>query len=567
MRFLRVGYGGNIHTSSHSDNVDLMILATRCFMKLKYSLLALLPLMLPNVCLAVDEVTIQLRWLHQFQFAGYYMALEKGFYKDAGLEVSLLEGGPDALQPIEEMLSGRSDFAVTSSGVVIDRMEGKPVKAVAAIMQTSPIVWITLKSANITSIKDLVGRKAMLMPAPESAELLTVLKKESFNFSQVEFQPTSFDIQDLVKGKTEAYDGYISNEPYQLTEQGVEFNLINPRDYGVNFYSDVLVTRDTLAESNPELVSRVRDASLKGWEYALNHIEETVHLIHREYAPEKSLEHLRFEARTIRKLILPELVQIGHMNPSRWQFIAESYRNLDMTSAGVDLDGFLFADKSASDYWLAIQVGLIGLVLLSIAGGIILKFRTLSSQLKKTNLQLAEMAIVDQMTQVKNRNGMQQLLPGLLNLANRDSVESSFLMLDIDHFKSVNDCYGHLAGDEALKRFAEILTRHRRKEDLVARVGGEEFVMMLMGADLVSAQKIAEQILDEVRELKVVSPTDGRIFSMTTSIGLVPAKGSLESVWHTADLALYQAKNNGRDSVVCMPGTAMKEGIKQEMSA
>ncbi len=553
--------------SSQSDNVGLMIPATRCIMKLKYTLLALLSLVLPCACVAADEVTIQLRWLHQFQFAGYYMALEKGFYKDAGLEVRLLEGGPDALRPIEEMLSGRSDFAVTSSGVVIDRMEGKPVKAVAAIMQTSPIVWITLKSANISSIKDMVGRKAMLMPAPESAELLTVLRKENFDLNQIDFQSTSFDLQDLVRGKTDAYDGYISNEPYQLTEQGVEFNLINPRDYGVNFYSDVLVTRDTLAEKNPELVARVRDASLKGWEYALEHIEETIQLIHREYAPEKSLEHLRFEARTLRKLILPELVQIGHMNPSRWQFIAESYRNLNMTSTEADLDGFLFVDPTGNDYWLAIKVGLIGAILLLISGGIILKFRKLSNQLEKTNQQLAEMAIIDQMTQVKNRNGMQQLMPGLLNLVNRDGLASSFLMLDIDYFKSVNDCYGHLAGDEALRLFAEILTRHRRKEDLVARVGGEEFIMMLVGADLESAQRIAEHILDAVRELKVVSPTDGRIFSMTTSIGLVPATGSLESVWHTADLALYQAKNNGRDQVVCMPGTTKQHDQKHVSNA
>ncbi|WP_158217766.1 ABC transporter substrate-binding protein [Marinobacterium stanieri] len=193
-------------------------------------------------------MTIQLRWLHQFQFAGYYMALEKGYYKEAGLDVKLLEGGPSALNPLDELMSGRCDFAITSSGVVINRMEGKPVQAVAAIMQTSPIVWITLKSANIQTVEDMAGKRAMLMPPPESAELLTVLRQDQYNNLNVEFQHTSFDVEELVRGKTDAYDGYISNEPYVLTQQGIEYNLINPRDYGVNFYADVLVTRESLAE-------------------------------------------------------------------------------------------------------------------------------------------------------------------------------------------------------------------------------------------------------------------------------------------------------------------------------
>lgn len=500
-------------------------------------------------------MTIQLRWLHQFQFAGYYMALEKGYYEEAGLDVKLLEGGPSALKPLDELMSGRSDFAITSSGVVIDRMEGKPVQAVAAIMQTSPIVWITLKSANIQTVEDMAGKRAMLMPPPESAELLTVLRKDQYNNLNVEFQHTSFDVEDLIRGKTDAYDGYISNEPYVLTQQGVEYNLINPRDYGVNFYADVLVTRESLADRNPELVARVRDASLKGWEYALTNLEKSVQVIHEKYAPEKSIDHLRFEARTLRRLILPDLLQLGHMNPARWQFIADSYRDLGMTSADPALEGFLFEDRQPGNYWLAIKVGGISAVLLMIAGYVILKFRRLSQQLAQTNRKLSEIAIIDQLTHVHNRNGLQQLIPGMLSLANRDGMNCSFLMLDIDHFKSVNDRFGHQTGDVALQAFAEVLTRHRRKEDLVARVGGEEFVMLLVGAHIEAATQIANQILESVRQLELVSPDGGR-FGITASIGLVPAKGTLEGIWYAADTALYQAKHEGRDRVVRTTGVS-----------
>jgi ABC-type nitrate/sulfonate/bicarbonate transport system substrate-binding protein len=84
---------------------------------------------------ASDTLKIQLRWKHQFQFAGYYIAKEKGFYEARGLDVELIEGGPQALSPIDDLLSGKVDFAITGSGVAIDRMEGQPVVAVAAIMQ------------------------------------------------------------------------------------------------------------------------------------------------------------------------------------------------------------------------------------------------------------------------------------------------------------------------------------------------------------------------------------------------------------------------------------------------
>lgn len=164
-------------------------------------------------------------------------------------------------------------------------MKGKPVVAIASIMQTSPIVWITLKSSNIREPKDLESHKLLIMPPPESAELLTMLEREGVGRDSAEILPTTYNIDDLVASKAAAYDGYISNEPYLLEQRGIEYNLLNPRDYRVNFYSDVLITRQELVERNPDVVSRFRDASLKGWEYALENLDETVDLILQKYPP------------------------------------------------------------------------------------------------------------------------------------------------------------------------------------------------------------------------------------------------------------------------------------------
>ncbi len=513
--------------------------------------LIMLSLLIPALhASAQDKVSVQLRWTHQFQFAGYYMAKEKGFYQEADLDVQLIPGGPHALKPIDDVIKGNVDFAVTGSGAVIERIEGKPVVAVSAIMQVSPIVWITLKSSGIRSPHDMAGRDVLIMPPPGSAELLTMLEREGISQKLINIHPTSFDIEDLINGKTDAYDGYISNEPYYLQQQGIPYNLINPRDYGVNFYGDVLITSDSYIKKNPDRVVRFRDATLRGWQYALDNLEESVQLIHRLYASHKTLDHLRFEAKAIRELVMPDLVQVGHMNPGRWQFIAESYHNLNMTTAEPDLDGFLFQAPADIDYWLAIRVGIVAAALLLIAAVVAYKFRKLSLQLAERNQQLSELSRLDQLTQIKNRRGFIERSEPVLNWAKRKHIPCSFLMLDIDHFKDINDCYGHLSGDQALIRFAETLRRNRRKHDLVARIGGEEFAMLLLDAGPKEAEVIAERILDDVRQLVIHSSHADADFCISASIGIAPVIGELEDFWHEADLALYQAKAEGRDRIV-----------------
>ncbi|KEF30044.1 Response regulator [Marinobacter nitratireducens] len=509
---------------------------------------------------ANESVKVQLRWTHQFQFAGYYMAKEKGFYQKAGLDVELIAGGPHALRPIEDLLSDKVDYAVTGSGVVIDRMEGKPVVALAAIMQTSPIVWITLKSSDIRGPMDMADRKLLIMPPPESAELLTMLAREGIRREQLNIVPTSYRIEDLIDGEADAYDGYISNEPYLLTQRGVEYNIINPRDYGVNFYSDVLITTERLARKDPAQVRSFRDATLRGWGYALNHMEETVKLIHRRYAPGKSLDHLRYEARTIRELVLPDLVELGHMNPGRWQYIADSYRDLEMTQADANLDGFLFrAEQGKVSYKLAMIVAATSLLLLTIMAMVIFKFRSLSTRLALANVELEELARTDQLTRLKNRHGFVEMVPVVLNQSRRHGASSTFVMFDIDYFKSVNDRYGHLAGDAALLAFAKILSANRREHDVVARLGGEEFGLLLTGAGEDAAVEVTRGILNEIRALKIVAPDAKGSFSITASAGIAEASGELEAFWGAADKALYRAKEGGRDSYSIAPGDTVHE--------
>jgi signal transduction histidine kinase/CheY-like chemotaxis protein len=337
---------------------------------------------------ALEEVSLQLRWYHQFQFAGYYMALERGFYERVGIDVEIIEGGPEAISPTQNMLAGEADFAVTSSGIAVHRLEGKPVVVTAAIMQSSPEVLLTLAENNISTPHDLIAKNVAVLPPPESAELLMLFKEEGLEVSKVNIVDHVFDLQQLINGNVDAYEAYISNEPYYLAKQGIAYNIIEPRTYGVNFYGDVLATSEKFAVKNPKLVAEFTKASIQGWYYALANIEETIALIHKKYAPEKSLDHLRFEAEQIEKLIFADLVEIGHMNPGRWQYIANSYYSLGMAKENYGLDGFIFEYTTEKDYSLAFYVSLFSIIAISSILYVTLRLANLSKRLQMANDQL-----------------------------------------------------------------------------------------------------------------------------------------------------------------------------------
>jgi len=510
--------------------------------------------------LAADKLRLQLRWLHQFQFAGYYMALEKGFYREAGLEVEIIEGGPKARKPIDAMLAGEVDFAIANSGLVIARMAGKPVVALAAIMQTSPVVWIVRADSDIYTPHDLLGKRLMLMAAPESAELLLTLRREGIDLRKLDIKPTSFRIQDLQEGKTDAYNGYISNEPFWLMQQGLDYRLINPREYGVNFYSDVLASREELLQDKPEQVEAFVRASLKGWKYALEHVEESVRLIHSRYAPGKSLEHLRFEAKALNNLIMPELVQLGHMNPTRWEQIANSYVQLGMAPGPVNLEGFIYTPKAATDYQLFYRLAGGALLALLLLGAVALRFARLSRKLRQevrrrqaaeqellgSNVKLEQLANTDRLTGLWNRLKFEEVALNEIKRAERYGSALALVFLDIDRFKWINDQHGHEVGDSVLKGVAQLLRNHLRDSDSLCRWGGEEFVILMPHATLEQANAMAEKL----RGLLAAA----RLFEagvVTASFGVTqrqPQQG-LQELVRIADQALYRAKARGRNRV------------------
>lgn len=170
-------------------------------------------------------------------------------------------------------------------------------------------------------------------------------------------------------------------------------------------------------------------------------------------------------------------------------------------------------------------------------------------QLLERGRKLEQDATIDPLTQILNRRGMQALVAAELARAAAQGKPVSFIMADIDHFKRVNDAYGHPAGDELLKAFARRLSGALRTSDRVARYGGEEFLAIAVGADRATGVEIAERLRAAVAGEPFAFA--GRIIPITASFGVAsgPAQGDGAALVAAADTALYAAKQAGRNRV------------------
>ncbi len=345
-----------------------------------FGALALLICLLPVNGWAADKVVLQLKWKHQFQFAGYYAALAQGFFADEGLTVSLREGGP-GLAPFQEVLAGRADYGVEGGELVYHRLRGRSVVALAAILQHSPSVLMTAKGSGLHTPHDLAGhRVAMLVGGLPIVELAAMFVNEGVGLEQLVLQENVGGIERLFHGEVDAEYGYLTNEPFLLRQQGREVHFIRPIAYGVDFYGDILFTTERELRTSPQRVAALHRAVVRGWSYALAHVDETIRLIKEHYAPALDEEHLRYEAGRIRELMVPDIVEIGHMNPGRWRRMADTFVQLGMVESGQSLDGFLYlpADPGPEQGRLWYLIELLGA--LALAGGLIAALSVLFSR-------------------------------------------------------------------------------------------------------------------------------------------------------------------------------------------
>jgi diguanylate cyclase (GGDEF)-like protein len=186
------------------------------------------------------------------------------------------------------------------------------------------------------------------------------------------------------------------------------------------------------------------------------------------------------------------------------------------------------------------------------------EFNRMIGHIEESESALAELARRDPLTQLLNRRAFEEELGQMLALNRRTGEEGAILTLDIDHFKKINDTYGHTAGDDVLREMAQCMQSHLRPYDNLYRIGGEEFAVLLPGVDAQEALEMAERLRVSIdsRKIKV---GEHRI-DATVSVGVASTLGSVEPkhLLEAADAALYHAKANGRNQVVAISETGFR---------
>ncbi|HVU17764.1 MAG TPA: ABC transporter substrate-binding protein [Candidatus Didemnitutus sp.] len=321
----------------------------------------------------LHHVVLQLPFTHSYQFAGYYAAQYKGFYAAEGLDVQLrqnLKSGPS----VTEVTDGRASYGVYQGpGLLARWMENRDVVVLAAVMQHSPFGIAVLADSDIHGPKDLLTCRLAIDSSRLAAEVKLMMEKEGLDVEKLHVVPNRWGIDELGAGTADAMDMFIMNRPDNLQyNRGEKWRWILPRDYGVDFYGDCLYARRGYFESHRAEAQAMKRASMRGWEYALAHPVEVRNWILTslpERPPGQTSEMLDYGADKIRGLIDADFVEIGHMNPGRWQIMADAINHFLPSLPHADIEGFIVTEdmREPLPAWVRWMIWVLGMAAAGIA--------------------------------------------------------------------------------------------------------------------------------------------------------------------------------------------------------
>jgi len=644
-------------------------------MRLRIFLLSLTLLSASAVAEPLEKVRLQLKWFSSFQFAGYYMALEQGYYTQSGLDVEIIERDP-AKNNILQVAEGEAEYGVADSAVLLYRAHGKPLKILASIFQHSPLVFIARKDSGIFSPYEMKGKVLSYQRGLDDAPLLATLKQANLNETDYRYAPLDFSSMEFIRGDVDVMSAYLSDQPYLMKEQGVEINIINPLNYGVDFYGDNLIASQQELDHHPERAKAFVEASLKGWKYALEHKGETIAVLRAKYNAKTSEGHLAYEAGIVEQMMMPEMVVIGYTSIERFYRIAEIYQRIgkiDQFQAKAALEGLIYdPNNNGNNYTRYLYISLLLLMILgavivslllasrrlkrlvaertqhltetldfnktilthsplpmgvyaengqcilandayaklvgeareqllsqnfnniaswqqtgllagclaalsqhspqyrevnivnSLGKEIWLECRILPAHLngkahllmqfidltdrKRLEKELRHLAFHDALTGLPNRRLLLDRLQQALRTSKRNISHVAVLFLDLNKFKQLNDTHGHDVGDQLLVEVANRLRQQVRDCDTVARIGGDEFVVLLEGLDEHS-DNASEQTNVIAEKIITALGAEYRLgdirYHGSVSVGIKTFLGDgadPDQILKEADEAMYKAK-------------------------
>jgi NitT/TauT family transport system substrate-binding protein len=249
-------------------------------------------------------VTLQLKWLHQAQFAGYYVAEENGYFAEEGLKVDIKSGGPD-VDPEKLIAHGTEDFAQAGGmeSLLAARDVGMPVVAIAAVFQKIDVVFIAKRETGITKLTDLSERIVSTWYTGVHLILRALLRESGLDPSKIVEVPQAGSMAPFLQDEVAVAAATLFNQLPMLRAQGVtDLTVFDPADYGVVFPRDTIITSERVVKDRPEIVERFLRASLRGWRFAATNQADAVDAVMRR-DPNLQRDHQSVMMREVAKLL------------------------------------------------------------------------------------------------------------------------------------------------------------------------------------------------------------------------------------------------------------------------
>ncbi|QNM89527.1 ABC transporter substrate-binding protein [Aliarcobacter cryaerophilus] len=302
---------------------------------------------------SLEKVSIQFNWKYQFEVAGFIAAKEKGFYENVGLDVELKEYNPE-VDILFDVLNNKVTYGISSSNIVLENKKIASIVLLATYLQKSPLVFITkpdIKTPSQFLGKTIMGHKDEL----KNSSLALFLSHFNINFSNTKFIPHNFKIDDFINGKVEIMSAFRSNQLYELDKRKIDYNIIDPADYGFVMSAVNLYTSKEEAFKNKDRTQKFIEATNRGWEYALKNKEEIIDILIKKYGVNKSKEALLYETDVVNQVMMRDFYPIGKVSPELTQRLVKQLSYSGMIEPNQKINHIFFeniVDKIPSNFSL-----------------------------------------------------------------------------------------------------------------------------------------------------------------------------------------------------------------------
>lgn len=244
---------------------------------------------------------------------------------------------------IEDLISKKSTFSITAADKLDEIINSKEIVIISSYLHKTPVALVA--KPDIYFPKDLLNKKIMGFEADiKSSVFYKMWKSSNINTDDLDIVPHNFKLDSFIKGEVDALQVYVTDQLYELAKKDVKYNIIDTNSYGVDFYDLMTITSKKFANNNPILISKFKEATKKGWEYALNNKEEIVELILKKYNTQnKTKNALIYEANRLEDFILRDIYEIGLIEEEKLKKITLIHLNMHNIKEIGNIEDLIFS--------------------------------------------------------------------------------------------------------------------------------------------------------------------------------------------------------------------------------